>query len=65
MPAAVPWNPVWMLEIGMPISSRTAFTAFTASPSEAPGARLNDTVTTGNCPWWLIASGAVCSSPAS
>ena len=25
--------------------------AFTASPSETPGARLNDSVTTGNCPW--------------
>ncbi len=31
----------------------------TASPSDAPGARLNEIVTTGNCPWWLTASGAV------
>ena len=31
--------------------------AFTASPSEAPGARLNDTVATGNWPRWLIDSG--------
>src|SRR5580693_10151555 len=29
--------------------------AFVASPSEAPGARLNDSVTTGHCPWWLTA----------
>ena len=33
--------------------------AVTASPSEAPGARLKDSVTTGNCPWWFTASGAV------
>ena len=32
---------------------------FTASPSDSPGARLNEIVTAGNCPWWLIASGAV------
>src|SRR3954468_12484252 len=25
----------------------------TASPSEVPGVRLNDSVTAGNCPWWL------------
>src|SRR5271154_4503062 len=29
-----------------------------ASPREAPGARLNESVTTGNCPWWLTARGA-------
>ena len=39
--------------------SRPASIAFTASPSEASGARLNETSTTGNCPWWLTASGAV------
>src|SRR5271170_5054380 len=27
-----------------------------APPNEAPGARLNDIVTAGNCPWWLIES---------
>src|SRR5450755_4877599 len=27
-----------------------------ASPSAAPGARLNDIVTAGNCPWWATAS---------
>ena len=31
----------------------------TASPSETPGARLKESVTTGNWPWWLTASGAV------
>ena len=28
--------------------------AFTASPSDSPGARLNEMVIAGNCPWWLI-----------
>ena len=36
---------------GIPISCLTRFTAFTASPSDAPGARLNERVTTGNWPW--------------
>jgi hypothetical protein len=36
--------------------------ASTASPSEAPGARLNETDTAGNWPRWLIDSGAVCST---
>ena len=54
---AVPWNPAWMPR-GMPRSSFARSIARTASPSETPGARLKETVTTGNCPWWLIASGA-------
>ena len=29
---------------------RAALMALTASPSDAPGAKLNETVTTGNCP---------------
>ncbi len=29
----------------------------TAAPSDAPGARLNDSVTTGNWLWWLIVIG--------
>ena len=33
--------------------------ARTAWPSEAPGARLKESVTAGNWPWWLMASGAV------
>ena len=28
-------------------------------PSDAPGAMLNESVTEGNWPWWLMASGAV------
>src|SRR5271163_2815138 len=30
-----------------------------AVPSDAFGARLNDTVMAGNCPWWVMASGSV------
>src|SRR4029077_10639007 len=33
--------------------------AVVASPRETPGARLNDRLTTGNWPRWLIASGAL------
>ena len=39
--------------------ARGAFDGVTASPSDTPGARLNDSVTAGNCPWWLTASGVV------
>jgi hypothetical protein len=31
--------------------------AFVAAPRDAPGARLNETVTTGNWPWWFTDSG--------
>src|ERR1700722_3678366 len=30
-----------------------------AVPNEALGARLNDTVTEGNCPWWLMERASV------
>src|ERR1022692_4207701 len=43
----------------MPISLFTLFTALTASPSEASGARLNESVTTGNWPWWFTVIGAL------
>src|ERR1700722_4346788 len=43
-------------------SSCTLSTAVVAFPIEAFGARLNDTVTTGNCPCRLIESGALSSS---
>ena len=33
--------------------------AVMASPSAAFGARLNETVMAGNCPWWVIESGSV------
>ena len=43
-------------------SAFTLFTAVTASPSEAPGARLKESVTTGNWPWWFTVMGAFISS---
>ena len=43
--------------IGTPICRTAALIASTASPSAAPGARLNDIVTAGNWLWWLIDSG--------
>ena len=46
---------------GRPIWCAAVSTACTAAPSETPGATLNDTVTAGNCPWWLMTSGAVVS----
>ncbi len=52
---AAPWNPVWMLG-GMPSSRVTRSIEVTAAPSETLGARLNETVTAGNWPWWLTAS---------
>ena len=34
----------------------------TAAPSDTPGARLKETVTAGNWPWWLTRSGVARSS---
>ena len=45
--SAAPWNTVIMLA-GMPISCSACLIASTASPSDAPGARLNETVVDGN-----------------
>ena len=52
------WNAVCTLN-GMCRSLCTFSTASVAAPSEAPAARLNETVTTGNCPWWFTDSGDV------
>src|SRR5215469_2855936 len=52
--AAVPSNVAWMLA-GMLSSALASLMALTASPRAAPGAKLKETVTAGNCPWWLIA----------
>src|SRR4051812_18853092 len=54
--AAVPWNSAWMLP-GIPSLATAASIVFVAPPSEAPGARLNEIVVTGNCPRWLTATG--------
>ena len=59
--SAAPWKCV-MIDRGISISRWAATMASTACPSEAPGARLNETVVAGN---WLnrsSRSGAVCSS---
>ncbi|MNV22477.1 hypothetical protein D3C71_1134520 [compost metagenome] len=40
--------------VGRPIAARAPSMACTASPSDAPGARLNENVTAGNWPTWLI-----------
>src|ERR1700687_879050 len=54
--AAVPWNSACTL--GGILSPRcTCLTALIAPPSAALGARLNDTVTEGNCPWRLMERG--------
>ncbi len=50
---AVPWNEP-LSACGSPISACALLIAFTASPSEAPGLRLNEIVTAGNWPWWLM-----------
>ena len=43
----------------MPITRSADEMMLTASPSAAPGARLKESVTEGNCSWCAIASGAV------
>ena len=41
-------------------SSRAAcWMIWVAWPSETPGARLNEIVTHGNCPWWLTERGVL------
>src|SRR3984957_12540141 len=56
--AAVPWKPACRLG-GMCKSFSTLSTAVIASPSEAFGASLNDTVMAGNWPWGLMESASV------
>ena len=46
--SAAPWNVVRMLS-GTPSVRSALSMASTAAPSDAPGARLNDTVVAGNC----------------
>ena len=45
------------IEAGIAICWRYCWIFADASPSEAPGARLNDTVIACSCPAWLIAIG--------
>ena len=44
--------------IGVLSSACICWIFSTAWPSATPGARLNDSVTAGNWPWWLTVSGA-------
>src|SRR5580693_6635507 len=43
----------------MCMSSFTLFTALTASPRDASGGRLKESVITGNWPWWFTVIGAL------
>src|SRR6218665_967230 len=54
---AVPWNEPW-IELGTPSSAIFARIASSASESETPAGRLNDTVEATNWPWWFTESGA-------
>src|SRR3954451_1067557 len=54
--SAAPWNRVWMLA-GRPISLCACSIAATAEPSDAFGPRLNESVTAGNWPAWLMTGG--------
>ncbi|MNZ33173.1 hypothetical protein D3C78_505140 [compost metagenome] len=53
---AAPWNTPMMVD-GMPISCCTRSISRTASPSGVPSDRLNDRLTAGSMPLWLICSG--------
>src|SRR6516164_8243497 len=44
---------------GKCISSTTLLISLMAVPSDACGAKLNETVTAGNWPWWLMESASV------
>src|SRR3954468_22855754 len=53
--SAAPWKRVRRLA-GSPSYASAERIDLTASPSEAPRARLNEIVVDGNCPRWLITS---------
>ena len=48
---------------GAPICCMALSMAVTAWPSAVPGARLKESVTAGNWPWWFTASGETCVVP--
>ena len=58
---AEPWNSACMPAGNVNWSLRRLMTS-TASPREAPGARLKESVTTGNWPWWLTVIGTAVNS---
>ena len=53
----MPWNVVEMAR-GSCNCASASWTAAVAVPSATPLARLKLMVIAGNCPWWLIDSGA-------
>jgi hypothetical protein len=53
--AAAPWNSPRIAGGGSSRADAASIAAI-ASPSDTPGAVLNDSVTDGNWPWWSIAS---------
>ena len=53
----MPWNEPAIVG-GTSSSPRSRWISATASLSAAPGAKLKDSVTAGNWPWWLMVSGA-------
>ena len=55
--SAAPWSLTWALT-GRPMSRCASSMASTASPSDAPRARLNEIVAAGNWPIRLSTSGA-------
>ncbi len=56
---ALPWKPV--VTVAGRLESRSmSRIASVASPIAKPGARLNEMVTAGCWPWWLISSGPTC-----
>ncbi|MCY1305355.1 hypothetical protein D9M70_551530 [compost metagenome] len=59
--SAAPWKRL-CTPSGMPISCWVRSITATASPSDTPSARLNDRLTAGNWPMWLITSSALRSS---
>ena len=56
---AVPWKRAVERDRRLELAPAPAGCAATASPSAVPGARLNEIVTAGNWPWWLMVSGAI------
>jgi hypothetical protein len=55
---ALPWK-LAAIEGGMRRSAAVFWIADKASPTVQVDTRLKLSVTDGNCPWWLIASGAL------
>ncbi len=55
---AVPWK-LPCTVVGTPMRFMASWICCVAADSEAPGARLNESVLAANWPWWLTASGVL------